>query len=837
MNAKKVNAGNASAKRSSAKPSARSSADKANAKQSSAQSSARSNAKPNDAQRSSVKKATVKQSSAKPSARSNADKANEKQSSVQSSARSSAKPNDAQRSSVKKTNVKQASARSSADNASAKRASAQPTAQPDAAKKIINLREQLQAHNYRYYHLDDPQIPDAEYDRLMRELESLEREHPQYASADSPTQTVGAAPDKTFSQVIHSAPMRSLGNAFDDDEVIAFDRRVRKQLGLAEDESDEVPSDVSSEIPSDAASDAASDESSDASIGESIGAPIDYVAEIKLDGLAVTLRFENGWLRLAATRGDGASGENITQNIRAVLRGATRLIGEPPEVLEVRGEVYMRRDDFAALNERRRAQDKKLFVNPRNAAAGGLRQLDPQITASRPLHLCCYGIGEVRGAQPPATHWQTLTWLKQFGLPVSEYARETAGIDGCLDYHREMLAMREKLPFDIDGVVYKVSRHDLRDALGHTAKAPRWAIAHKFPAQQEITQVENIELQIGRSGALTPVARLAPVFVDGATVSNATLHNRDEIARLDVRIGDSVIIQRAGEVIPQVVGVLRDRRPKGARKFVFPEHCPVCDAKVVYDDGVIARCSGGLFCDAQRKENIKHFAARGAMDIDGLGDKLVEQLVDEKLIANVADLYELTAAQIAALPRMAEKSADNLIKAIDASRQTTMARFLFGLGIPLVGETTAEEIGASMPMLDELMRADAESLEAIPDIGPIVAQSIVSFFAESHNREIIERLRNSGVRWPKPATRVVLKTDGVFAGKIVVLTGTLTAPRADVKKQLQRFGAKVTSAVSAKTDYVIVGDNPGSKADKARALGVTVLTEDEFNAMLDKEVK
>ena len=812
MNAKKVNAGKANAK-SGARTSARSNAGKANAKQS----SVRSNAKSNDAQRSSVKKATVKQSSAKPSARSNADKANAKQSSAQSSARSSA------------------------DNASTKRSSAQqgaqPTAQPDAAKKIINLREQLQAHNYRYYHLDDPQIPDAEYDRLMRELESLEREYPQYASADSPTQTVGAAPDKTFSQVIHSAPMRSLGNAFDDDEVIAFDRRVRKQLGLADDESD----DESGEVPREVPSDAASDESSDASIGESIdapiGAPIDYVAEIKLDGLAVTLRFENGWLRLAATRGDGASGENITQNIRAVLRGATRLIGEPPEVLEVRGEVYMRRDDFAALNERRRAQDKKLFVNPRNAAAGGLRQLDPQITASRPLHLCCYGIGEVRGAQPPETHWQTLTWLKQFGLPVSEYARETAGIEGCLQYHREMLAMREKLPFDIDGVVYKVSRHDLRDALGHTAKAPRWAIAHKFPAQQEITQVENIELQIGRSGALTPVARLAPVFVDGATVSNATLHNRDEIARLDVRIGDSVIIQRAGEVIPQVVGVLRERRPKGARKFVFPEHCPVCFAAVVYDDGVIARCSGGLFCDAQRKENIKHFAARGAMDIDGLGDKLVEQLVDEKLIANVADLYELTAAQIAALPRMAEKSADNLINAIDASRQTTMARFLFGLGIPLVGETTAEEIGASMPMLDELMRADAESLEAIPDIGPIVAQSIVSFFAESHNREIIERLRNSGVRWPKPTTRVVLKTDGVFAGKIVVLTGTLTAPRADVKKQLQRFGAKVTSAVSAKTDYVLVGENPGSKADKARALGVTVLTEEEFNAMLDKEVK
>ena len=809
MNAKKVNAGNANPKRLSAKSgarsSARSSAGKANAKQSSAQSSARSNAKSNDAQRSSVKKATIKQSSAQPSALSNADKANAKQSSAQSSARSSA------------------------DNASAKRASAQPTAQPDAAKKIINLREQLQAHNYRYYHLDDPQIPDAEYDRLMRELESLEREYPQYASADSPTQTVGAAPDKTFSQVIHSAPMRSLGNAFDDDEVIAFDRRVRKQLGLADDESGDESGEVPSEVPSDAPI--------DSSIGESIGAPFDYVAEIKLDGLAVTLRFENGWLRLAATRGDGASGENITQNIRAVLRGATRLIGEPPEVLEVRGEVYMRRDDFAALNERRRAQDKKLFVNPRNAAAGGLRQLDPQITASRPLHLCCYGIGEVRGAQPPETHWQTLTWLKQFGLPVSEYARETAGIEGCLQYHREMLAMREELPFDIDGVVYKVSRHDLRDALGHTAKAPRWAIAHKFPAQQEITQVENIELQIGRSGALTPVARLAPVFVDGATVSNATLHNRDEIARLDVRIGDSVIIQRAGEVIPQVVGVLRERRPKGARKFVFPEHCPVCFAAVVYDDGVIARCSGGLFCDAQRKENIKHFAARGAMDIDGLGDKLVEQLVDEKLIANVADLYELTAAQIAALPRMAEKSADNLINAIDASRQTTMARFLFGLGIPLVGETTAEEIGASMPMLDELMRADAESLEAIPDIGPIVAQSIVSFFAESHNREIIERLRNSGVRWPKPATRVVLKTDGVFAGKIVVLTGTLTAPRADVKKQLQRFGAKVTSAVSAKTDYVIVGDNPGSKADKARALGVTVLTEEEFNAMLDKEVK
>ena len=671
-----------------------------------------------------------------------------------------------------------------------------------AHKKIAALREQLEHHNYRYHVLDDPEIPDAEYDRLLRELESLEKKHPEFTSADSPTQKVGGAAGKTFDEVLHTTPMRSLANAFDDEQVTAFDTRVRELLELN-------------------------------AGGE--GGAVDYVAELKLDGLAVSLRFENGWLVRAATRGDGRSGENITHNMRKVLGDATCLRGDPPRVLEVRGEIFMRKKDFAALNKTRREHGEKTFVNPRNAAAGSVRQLDPNVTAARPLQLCCYALGEVEGASPPQTHLQVLQWLAGFGLPVSEFADKVCGADDCLRYYKNMLSKRDELPFDVDGVVYKVSRLDWQNALGHTAKAPRFALAHKFPAQEEITVVEKIEVQVGRTGAVTPVARLRPVFVGGVTVSNATLHNQDEIARLDVRAGDSVIVRRAGDVIPEIVKVLHARRKKNARKFRYPQNCPVCGARIVQEeDGVIARCSGGLDCDAQRKENIKHFAGRGAMDIDGLGDKLVEQLVDDGLIATAADLYKLNLQQLSGLERMAEKSANNLLIALEKSKRTTFAKFLYALGIPLVGEATAESLAAALTDLETLTNAGEESLQEIPDIGPVVARSIVSFFHEAHNVNVIKDLRAAGVHWPrmeKPAA--VLESP--FSGKTVVLTGTLSMPRAQAKRMLQSQGARVAGSVSAKTDFVIVGENAGGKAARAEALQIPLLNEAEFLEMTKTE--
>ena len=690
-----------------------------------------------------------------------------------------------------------------------------------ARKEIVTLREQLEYHNYRYYILDDPQIPDSEYDRLLGKLAALEKAHPEFASADSPTRKVGARkvgdgvpPARTFSEVVHRMPMRSLANAFEREQVERFDQRVRERLDIANGE----------------------------------GGDIEYIAEVKLDGLAVSLRFENGWLVQAATRGDGSTGENITQNMRQVLAGATRLKGDGPKgegipkALEVRGEVFMTKDDFRKLNQRQRDLGEKPFVNPRNAAAGSLRQLDPAVTGARPLRLCCYALGEVSGAasprSPPRNQWEVLKWIARLGLPVSAYTRRAVGAQNCLEYYDEMLAQRADLPYDIDGVVYKVSRMDWQNTLGHTSRAPRWALAHKFPAEEDITVVEKIESQVGRTGAITPVARLKSVFVGGVTVSNATLHNRDEIARLDVRVGDSVIVRRAGDVIPEVVSVIKEKRPKRTRKFKFPQHCPVCKSAIVYErDGVIARCSGGLYCDAQRKENIRHFASRTAMDIEGLGGKLVEQLIGEKLVGGVADLYALTSGQLEGLERMAKKSAANLIEALDNSKRTTLARFLYALGIPLVGEATAETLAANLGNLDGVISADEEALQTIPDVGPVVAQSVVTFFRQPHNREVIDKLLAAGVHWPTPEAAAEVDStsttapDTAFAGKTVVLTGTLSMPRAEAKRLLKSLGAQVTGSVSKKTDYVIVGENAGGKADEAERLQISVLDEAQFVAM------
>ena len=764
-----------------------------------------------------------------------------------------------------------------------------------ARKKIAALTTKINRCNHEYYNLDRPTIPDADYDAMLRELASLEKLYPQLAADDSPTQRVGAPPNtktpntKTFSEVAHAVPMRSLANAFDAEEVENFDRRLRKMLKLDADEDAEdnntnnagntkslfehkriennktkVKTKEKIKHKTKVITKHKTKDKADANADE-----IQYVAELKLDGLAVSLRFERGVLVQAATRGDGNVGEDITANMQMVLAKSMRDIKlqGAPKVLEVRGEVYMRTDDFARVNnalrkahndyekvqlpryekqkaaydkldgkqKRARAAPKKpkkpraLFVNPRNAAAGGLRQLDARVTQSRPLSLCCYELGEVVGAQPPPTQLQVINWIKQFGLPVSAHCREVFGARGCLDFYQAMGKRREKLPFDIDGVVYKVARRDWRDALGHTSRAPRWALAHKFPAQEKTTRVEKIELQVGRTGAITPVARLRPVTVGGAKVSNATLHNRDEINRLGVRAGDYVVIRRAGDVIPQVVSVIKDKRPPGTVAFKFPNNCPACGAKIVRDEdaaGVIERCGGGRNCIAQRKEGVKHFASRAAMDIEGLGDKLVEQLLDEKLIARAADLYLLTAEQVEKLDRMAKKSAGNLIGAIARSKTTTFARFLFALGIPQVGVSTAEALADRFASLDALMAADAESLEGIPDIGPVVARAIVNFFADEYNVAMVNKLREAGVQWESAAPPETDAADNVFRGKTVVLTGALSIPRTEAKRILQSLGAKVSGSVSKNTDYIILGDKAGAKADKAEQLGIAILGED-----------
>lgn len=666
---------------------------------------------------------------------------------------------------------------------------------PKAAQnRATELRKQIEQHNYSYYVLDDPQISDAEYDELLRELEQLEADYPQLVTPDSPTQRIGAAPVTAFAPVKHNVPMLSLSNAFDDDEVVAFDKRIRDKTGRKQ---------------------------------------ISYLAEPKLDGLAVSLLYDDGELVRAATRGDGTTGEDVTQNVKTIRSVPLHLRGKNvPSRLEARGEVFMSRAGFRRLNEQQKKGDGKLFVNPRNAAAGSLRQLDPRLTAKRPLEVFFYAVGEVKGKLPADQHG-LLEAFKNWGLRVSPLAEVVKGVDGCLEYYRKLAKKRDQLPYDIDGIVYKVNDIRLQNELGYISRAPRWALAHKFPAQEQSTTVNSIEVQVGRTGAVTPVARLEPVFVGGVTVSNATLHNREEIKRLDVRPGDTVIIRRAGDVIPEIVSVVKNKRPKNARTFRFPKKCPVCGSEIVYEgEGIIARCSGGLFCSAQRKESIKHFASRRAMDIEGLGDKLVEQLVENRLVDNVADLYTLDVEQLAGLERMAEKSARNVVEALSASKETTLARFLYALGVPQVGETTAQQLAAHFGALEPLMKADEEALQEIADIGPVVAHSIHTFFRQQHNKDIITALKRSGVTWRegRPAQK---KRAGRLQGKTFVLTGALgSMTREEAKEKLQALGAKVTGSVSRNTDYVVVGEDPGSKADKARELGIEMLDEAAFLKLL-----
>ncbi len=662
------------------------------------------------------------------------------------------------------------------------------------ADRIAELREQINHHNYRYYVLDNPEIPDAEYDRMMRELEQLERDHPDLISPDSPTQRVGGAPLEEFAKVRHQVPMLSLNNAFSEDEVRDFVRRIQERMATD---------------------------------------MLEFTAEPKMDGLAISLVYERGVLVQGSTRGDGTTGEDVTQNIRTIPSIALRLLGrDAPAVLEVRGEVYMSKAAFKALNQRQTEKGEKTFANPRNAAAGGLRQLDARITADRALEFVSYGVGYVEGGPLPHTQFERLEQLQRWGVRISHALQLVQGADGCLDYYAHMQAKRDSLPFEIDGVVYKLNRLDQQEAMGFVAKAPRWAIAHKFPAQEETTRLISIDVQVGRTGAITPVARLEPVFVGGVTVTNATLHNQDEIERKDVREGDTVIVRRAGDVIPEIVGVVLARRPAHAKKFHMPAHCPECGSRIAREEGdAIAYCTGGLVCAAQRKGAIAHFASRRAMDIDGLGYKLIDQLVDKNMVQTVADVYSLTAPQLAELDRMGEKSAENLVAGIDASKTTTLPRFLYALGIHNVGEATALALALDFQDLDALMHADAERLEQVPDVGPVVAQSIATFFAEPHNREVIQKLRKAGVRWPP--VEAPQASGSPVAGKTFVITGTLeTLSRDEAKTKLQQRGAKVVGSVSKKTDYVVVGADPGSKADKARELGIAIVDEAELLRLL-----
>jgi len=659
------------------------------------------------------------------------------------------------------------------------------------AERVRQLRTEIEHHNYRYFVLDDPEIPDAAYDQLLRELREIERKHPELVTPDSPTQRVGAEPLGHFGEVRHQVPMLSLDNAFASADIESFDRRIHERLGQQPD--------------------------------------IDYACEPKLDGLAVSIVYRGGALVQAATRGDGMTGEDVTHNVRTIKSVPLRLQGKGwPGVLEVRGEVVMPVAGFNEMNRRAEKQGEKVFVNPRNAAAGSLRQLDPRITASRPLEMFCYGVGLLESGKLPDCHSEILAQLKDWGLRPSPDAAVKRGVSGLLDYYGQMEKRRPDLPFQIDGVVYKVDSLELQRRLGFVARAPRWAIAHKFPAEEEMTTVRAIEWQVGRTGALTPVARLEPVFVGGVTVSNATLHNIDELHRKDVRVGDAVIIRRAGDVIPEVVKVIPERRPKGTRRPQLPAHCPVCGSAVVKEEEeAVARCSGGLYCAAQRKESLRHFASRRAMDIEGLGSKLVEQLVEGKLVESAADLYSLTAAQLAALDRMAEKSADNLVAALEASKQTTLQRFLFALGIRDVGEATAAALAGHFGSLEALMEANREQIEEVPDVGPVIAEHVHAFFQERHNRDVIDKLRKSGVAWPD-----VVRAAGEhlpLAGKTFVLTGTLAGMgRAEAQDRIRELGGKASGSVSGKTDYVVAGADAGSKLRKAEKLGVPVLDENEF---------
>jgi DNA ligase (NAD+) len=733
-----------------------------------------------------------------------------------------------------------------------------------AGERIEQLRSLINHHNRLYYVYDAPEVPDAEYDRLMRELQTLEQAHPELVTSDSPTQRVGDAPLEGFDEVAHRVPMLSLDNAFSEEEMSDFERRIRDRLKLDPDE------------------------------------VIHYLAEPKLDGLAVSLRYERGSLILGATRGDGNRGEDVTSNVRTIHAIPLRLDGDDwPDVLEVRGEIFMPRDGFEQLNAHARETGEKTFVNPRNAAAGSLRQLDPRITAKRPLSFYAYGFGEISSGDLAPTQERCMNQLKGWGLPVSPIAQRVEGVAGCLAYYRQVMQQRDGLAYDIDGVVFKVDRLAMQSELGFVSRAPRWAIAYKFPAQEEMTRVESIEFQVGRTGAVTPVARLQPVFVGGVTVSNATLHNMDEVKRKDVRAGDKVVVRRAGDVIPEVVSVVDVERTGRAKPVVLPELCPVCGSKIIRPEGeAIARCSGGLFCSAQRKEAIKHFASRKAMDIEGLGDKLVEQLVereDGQGVETPADLFTLSKTQLAGLERMAEKSAQNLLEALEKSKRTTLGRFLYALGIMGIGETMANTLAKSLGSLEAIMAlrladlveikpSQAEKLHlalhalaeskrlpaddpafgdnfdfkwltpahvdllaekfsslgdllaaepndiantpthAIEGVGSVLADQLVTFFRQAHNREVIQALVDAGIHWPDVAPEQEVEQLPLL-GKTCVITGTLSRPRDAIKTELESLGAKVSGSVSKKTDYLIAGEKAGSKLSKAESLGVTILDE------------
>ena len=663
-------------------------------------------------------------------------------------------------------------------------------------QQIDTLRQDLRRYEYEYHVLDNPTIPDAEYDRLFHQLKALEAEHPELIIADSPTQRVGAKPLSGFAQIRHEIPMLSLDNAFSDEEFYAFVKRIEDRL---------------IRLPE----------------------PLTFCCEPKLDGLAVSILYVNGVLTQAATRGDGTTGEDITANIRTIRNIPLQLLMDnPPARLEVRGEVFMPHEGFERLNQQALEKGEKTFANPRNAAAGSLRQLDPKITSKRPLVLNAYGIGIAEGVDLPNTHYDRLQWLKSIGIPVNPEIRLCNGTDEVLDFYRDIQNKRSSLGYDIDGTVLKINDIALQEKLGFISKAPRWAIAYKFPAQEELTRLNDVEFQVGRTGAITPVAKLEPVFVAGVTVSNATLHNGDEIERLDIAIGDTVVIRRAGDVIPQIIGVLHDRRPADARPIVFPETCPVCDSAIVRIEGeAVARCTGGLFCAAQRKEALKHFVSRKAMDIDGVGGKLIEQLVDRELVHTPADLFKLDLTTLTRLERMGAKSAENALASLEKAKNTTLARFIFALGIREVGEATALNLANHFKTLEALQNADLEALQQVPDVGEVVANRILAFWHEPHNVAVVNDLIAQGVHWETVETKEV--TENRFKGKTVVLTGTLTQMgRNEAKALLQDMGAKVSGSVSAKTDFVIAGDAAGSKLTKAQELGVTVLTEEEFLAQI-----
>jgi len=683
----------------------------------------------------------------------------------------------------------------------------------ELSRRAAELREQLRYHAHRYYVLDEPQITDAEYDRLFQALQSIEAEHPELLTPDSPTQRVLGRVLEGFAPVRHAVPMLSIRTETDTSSsgAQAFDARVRRELGLGDDDP-----------------------------------PVEYVAELKFDGLAINLRYESGVLVQAATRGDGETGEDVTQNIRTIGQVPLRLDALVAPVIEVRGEVYMRRDDFQALNERQRlliaqgVKGEKTFVNPRNAAAGAVRQLDPAIAARRPLSFFAYGVGEIQGWALPDTHAELLAALARAGVPVCEDRAVVHGADGLIDFHRRMALRRDALPFDIDGVVYKVNSRVLQQRLGFVSREPRWAVAHKYPAQEQLTWVRGIEVQVGRTGKLTPVAKLEPVFVGGTTVSNATLHNEDETRRKDVRVGDAVIVRRAGDVIPEVVSVDLQRRPADVGPPFdmagwLHGRCPVCASPIVREAGEADwRCSGGLFCPAQRKQAILHFAQRRALDIEGLGDKLVEQLVDSQRVRSLPELYALTLDDLAAMDRMGEKSAKNLLDGLQRSKSTTLARFLYGLGIRHVGETTARDLARHFGALERIMNASEEALLEVTDVGPVVASSVHLFFEQPHHREVIRALLDAGLHWPEHDGSVAAAAAPLpLAGLTFVLTGSLPNwSREEAKARIEAAGGKVAGSVSKKTNYVVSGEAAGSKLDKARALGVAVIDEAALVALL-----